>query len=84
METLLLTMLKKLYNELHTVIQNSDDLCKAFPALAQGDLPQISAVAAPSSAGSGATVLGPVQPPSPDAQAKPLIQKILQMTGTKA
>ena len=84
-ETLLLTMLKKLYNELHTVIQNSEeDLCKAFPALAQGDLPQISAVAAPSSSGSGATVLGPVQPPSPDAQAKPLIQKILQMTGTKA
>lgn len=74
-------MLKKLYTELHTVIQTSEDLSKRFPALAQGVLPQIPAVSL-SPAGSGAAMLGPVHSPSIQEQAKPLIKKALQMTGT--
>lgn len=76
-ETLLLTMLKKLYTELHTVIQSSEDLSKRFPALAQEAVPYIPAVATTAAA----SLLGPVQPPSPREQAKPLIKKALQMTG---
>lgn len=83
-ETLLLTMLQKLYLELHKVICNSEDLSNRFPALAEGLLPQISAVASipGSPAGAGATGMGPVQAPSPHEQAKPLIKKVLQMTGS--
>lgn len=64
-ESVLLTVLSKLYKELHSVIQNSPELSTRFPALASAGLSLIAA-ASPfthvSSAGHepGVTMMGPV------------------------
>ena len=96
-ESVLLTVLSKLYKELHSVIQNSPELSTRFPALASAG-PSLIAAASPftpvSTAGHvpGVTIMGPVPDPTVSlvsqdlAQAsaspiKPLINKALQMTG---
>ena len=61
----LLTVLGKLYKELHSAIQNSPELSACFPTLANAHMNLIAAAtlttAGPmTSPGPGATVLGPV------------------------
>ena len=65
-ETVLLTVLSKLYKELHSTIQNSQELSDRFPALAAS--PLIAAVSpsppvSPAGHPPGATVMGPVPDP---------------------
>ncbi len=68
-ESVLLTVLNKLYKELHSAIQNSQVLSARFPALASADLFLIAA-ASPSipisTTGTqpGVTVMGPVSDPA--------------------
>ena len=65
-ETVLLTVLSKLYKELHSTIQNSQELSDRFPALAAS--PLIAAVSpsppvSPAGHPPGTTVMGPVPDP---------------------
>ncbi len=68
-ESVLLTVLSKLYKELHSVIQNSPELSSRFPALASAG-PSLIAAASPfnpvSTAGRqpGVTLMGPVPDPT--------------------
>lgn len=95
----LITVLRKLYRELHSVIQTSPELSTLFPSLASAHTALIAAAVAtsPAPAGSepGVAVLNPVPDPTMAEEAaqmpaghpspeKPLINKTLQMTGTYA
>ena len=92
-EMVLLTVLNKLYKELHSVVQNSEELSLRYPALAKTDPGLIAASAVPAGNEPGVTIVGPVPgEPSvaglkdpttvnaPTSPIKALINKSLQMT----
>lgn len=97
MESVLLTVLSKLYKELHAVIQNSPELSTRFPALASAGPSLIAAASPISTTGHepGVNLMGPVPDPTVSlvsqdlyqaragsaSPIKPLINKALQMTG---
>ncbi|DBA95327.1 hypothetical protein WJX82_010494 [Trebouxia sp. C0006] len=78
-ESVLLTVLSKLYKELHSVIQNSPELSTRFPALASVQ-PSLIAAASPftpvSTAGHepGVTLMGPVPDPTVSLVSQDLSQ----------
>ena len=93
-EMVLLTVLNKLYKELHSVVQNSEELSLKYPTLAKTDPGLIAASAVPAGNEPGVTVVGPipgepsgagVKDPTtvnagPTSPIKALINKSLQMT----
>jgi hypothetical protein len=78
-ESILLTVLSKLYKELHSVIQNSPELSTRFPALASAG-PSLIAAASPStpvsSAGHepGVTMMAPLHDPAVSLVSQDLFQ----------
>ena len=68
-ESVLLTVLSKLYKELHSVIQNSPELSTRFPALASAGPSLIAAASSFTPVGTaghepGVTIMGPVPDPT--------------------
>jgi len=78
-ESILLTVLSKLYKELHSVIQNSPELSTRFPALASAG-PSLIAAASPSTPVStaghqpGVTMMGPLPDPAVSLVSQDLSQ----------